>query len=620
MSWRMSKIRKVIGALALSCLTVLLISQINWLTPFLSPVLAQEPPATPPASGLEKVAPEVQAALRSLPAGEMLTVIVTLRHQVDLAKLAANPAQLDRTARLKTVVELLRARADLSQAELKTWLAVRQAEAQVGQVTSFWIFNGLAVTATPAVILEVAARPEVLTITPNETIPAPPVIPADEGQLGVLASEPNLNLLDAPELWALGYRGQGIVVANMDTGVDVNHPGLGPKWRGGSNSWFDAYGQHPTTPTDLAGSSSGHGTRSMGIIVGGEHNGSAFGLAPEARWIAAKIFADNGTATSTGIHAGFQWLLDPDNNPATPDAPHVVNNSWTAALGCNLAFQADVQALRAAGILPIFAAGNYGPAASTSASPANYPESFAVGATTVADAIYDASSRGASACDGTIFPEVVAPGVSIHTTDRFGAYTYATGTSFAAPHAAGALALLLSAVPDLTVSEQETALLDNVMDLGISGPDNTFGRGRLDLSAALQPYSANLAVTQLASPGALLTNQLLSYTINVTNGGPALATSVTLTDTLPSGVALNFFEANQGSCDLSGPDSITCALGNLASGATATATVRVIPFNGGTLSNIVHVTSLKPDLEPENNWTTSSAQVTGQTFLPLILK
>lgn len=616
----MSMIRKVIGLLVLSYLSMLVISQMNWLSPLSSPVLAQEPPVAPPGNGLEKVTPEVEAALRSLPAGEMLTVIVTLRDQVDLAKLAANPAQLDRTARLKNVVESLRSRADISQRELKAWLAVRQAEARAGQITSFWVFNGLAVTATPAVILEVAARPEVLTITPNETIPAPPVIPAEEGQLGVLSSEPNLSLIHAPELWALGYRGQGIVVANMDTGVDVNHPDLSPKWRGGSNSWFDPYGQHPTTPTDLAGGSSGHGTRSMGIIVGGEHHGSAFGLAPEARWIAAKIFADNGTATFTGIHAGFQWLLDPDNNPATPDAPHVVNNSWTAALGCNLAFQTDVQALRAAGILPIFAAGNYGPNPSTSASPANYPESFAVGATTVADAIYNASSRGASACDGTVFPEVAAPGVTIHTTDRFGTYTNATGTSFAAPHAAGALALLLNAVPDLTVNEQETVLLDNVVDLGAAGPDDTFGQGRLDLSAALQPFSANLAVTQSASPGALLTNQLLSYAINVTNGGPTLATSVMLTDTLPAGVALYFLEASQGSCDLAALDSVTCTLGNLANGATATVTVRVIPQHGGTITNTVNVASLKPDLEPENNLATSSTQVTGQIFLPFILK
>ena len=81
----------------------------------------------------------------------------------------------------------------------------------------------------------------------------------------------------------------------------------------------------------------------------------------------------------------FQWLLDPDHNPATPDAPNVVNLSWGARLiPCNLEFQPDLQALRAAHILPVVAAGNDGPTAARAPSdnsPANLPEAFAVGAT-----------------------------------------------------------------------------------------------------------------------------------------------------------------------------------------------------------------------------------------------
>mgnify|MGYP000538239624 CR=1 FL=1 len=74
-------------------------------------------------------------------------------------------------------------------------------------------------------------------------------------------------------------------------------------------------------------------------------------MAPDAKWIAAKIFNDSGAATTTGIHLAFQWLLDPDGNPATADAPNVVNASWTmSAAGCNTDFQPDLQSLRAAGI------------------------------------------------------------------------------------------------------------------------------------------------------------------------------------------------------------------------------------------------------------------------------
>ncbi len=128
------------------------------------------------------------------------------------------------------------------------------------------------------------------------------------------------------------------------------------------------------------------------------------------------------------IHLGFQWLLDPDGNPATADAPQVVNNSWSyGSPGCNLEFQNDLKSLRLVGILPVFAAGNYGPNSSTSVSPANYPEAFAVGAVDNSGALQTYSSRGPSACgeSSSIYPELVAPGANITTTDLYGLYTQA---------------------------------------------------------------------------------------------------------------------------------------------------------------------------------------------------
>ena len=125
------------------------------------------------------------------------------------------------------------------------------------------------------------------------------------------------------------------------------------------------------------------------------------------------------------MHQAFQWVLDPDHDPATADAPQVVNGVLGArAPGrrCNLAFQPDVQALRAAGILPVFSAGNFGPTAATSASPANYPESLSVGAVGATDMVWAYSSAGPSTCGGRtrVFPDLVAPGVSVLSADRFG--------------------------------------------------------------------------------------------------------------------------------------------------------------------------------------------------------
>ena len=423
-------------------------------------------------AGVDKIAPPIQNTLRTSRPDEMITVIVTFEGRANLRPLF----QSGRASRSTAVIRALQTQASTAQRDARRWLQQRHAEGDVDDVTPFWIFNGLAVTATPDVIYTLAARPEVLTITPNGMIRAP-VLPSTEA-----TPEPNLSLIHAPDLWDLGVRGQGIVVASMDTGVDVDHPDLAPQWRGGTNSWFDPHGEHPAIPTDV----NGHGTATMSV-VGADDGGTAIGVAPAAQWIAVKLFDDDDEATSVDVHLGFQWLLDPDEDPDTPDAPDVVNNSWTFdRTGCQLDFQQDLQALRAAGILPVFAAGNFGPLAATSASPANYPGAFAVGAVDLDDHILLDSSRGPSMCGGdeAIFPEIVAPGVGIRTADLQGGYALETGTSIAAPHAAGALALLLSAHPDLSVDAQERALLEAAQDLGPSGPDNDYGYGRLDVFSA----------------------------------------------------------------------------------------------------------------------------------------
>ncbi len=224
----------------------------------------------------------------------------------------------------------------------------------------------------------------------------------------------NIAAINAPELWDLGITGQDIVVANMDTGVDYRHNDLSGRWRGGTNSWFDPNGEHVATPYDYHG----HGTQTMGIMLGGDATGSAIGVAPGAQWIAVKIFNDAGYASVSAIHQGFQWLLDPDGDPATDDAPDVVNNSWGyngLVNTCYLEFQQDIQALKSSGIAVIFAAGNEGPYSASSISPANNPKSFAVGAVNIDGVIASFSSRGPSPCmlENDFFPEVAAPGVDV---------------------------------------------------------------------------------------------------------------------------------------------------------------------------------------------------------------
>jgi subtilisin family serine protease len=437
-------------------------------------------------------------------AADMQDVIVVLKRQ---APLPSAPAT-SRPARLAAVLGALRALASGEQRRLLALLAIRKLQGRVQRIRPFWVFNGVDVVADPGVVQEIAALPEVAAVRPNATIEAPSAAAASAGP------EWNVARVNAPALWDLGYRGQGVVVANMDTGVDATHPDLASRWRGGSNSWYDPNGQHPTTPTDV----NGHGTWTMGAMVGGDAGGSSVGVAPDAKWIAAKIFNDRGQATTAGIHAAFQWLLDPDGNPSTPDAPNVVDDSWTQTNGgCDLTFQLDLRNLRAAGILPVFAAGNGGPLGSTSLSPANNPEAFAVGDTDVSDLIDSGSSRGPSACSGGAYPQLSAPGVDVRTTDLFGLYTTVSGSSMAAPHAAGALALLLGAFPGSDADRQAAALQTSAVDLGNPGPDFDYGAGRLDALGAYNWLLTAPDFTVAASPASATAppGASASYTVDV---------------------------------------------------------------------------------------------------------
>ncbi|MBD3782199.1 MAG: S8 family serine peptidase [Micrococcales bacterium] len=278
--------------------------------------------------------------------------------------------------------------------------------------------------------------------------------------------------------------GTGVVVASLDSGVGLANPDLAASYRGGTNSWFDPYGQHAAGPVDLTG----HGSAVMGVMVGDVDAQSPYGMAPGARWIAARIYDDAGNATLSAIHQAFQWVLDPDHDPTTDDAPDVVNLSWAlgTGAGCDLSVQPDLAALRAAGILPVAAAGNFGPAAGSSASPANYPEALSVGAVTATNTQWMFSSSGPSTCGGRsrVFPDLVAPGVNVLATDQYGSYSYVDGTSVAAPHVSGAAALLLQGRPTLTPDALAAALTSTAQDLGTAGPDDVFGAGLVDVAAA----------------------------------------------------------------------------------------------------------------------------------------
>jgi uncharacterized repeat protein (TIGR01451 family) len=449
---------------------------------------SEGPAAAPLLQGVE---PEVLAKLepgllKQIVAGQpdrQIRAIVEMREQADLASL---PADSSRNARRSLVVAMLKSTALQSQADLVYWLRSRQGQQQVTQWQSFWVFNGLAVTATGEGLLALAARPEVEMIREDlwrQWIARDELV--GDQALDLQASDPvwNISRVGADLAWsALGLDGTGVTVAIMDTGVDWQHPSLQEQYRGykvdgltiHEGNWFCTTEEGYLYPVD----GNGHGTHVAGTAVGGrDADGRPIGVAPGARWIAVKMLSDGGYGYDSWIHEAFQWIMAPAGDPNL--APDVINGSWGTPDAANEVLRPDLQAVRAAGIVAIFSAGNNGPYSTSINSPASLPEVLAVGASDDLDQTTTFSARGPSPWK-EVKPEVVAPGVLIWSSLPGGTYGSHNGTSMAAPHVTGLVALMLQADPALTVSQLEEVITATAKSSTVPVPNNDSGWGRID--------------------------------------------------------------------------------------------------------------------------------------------
>src|SRR5699024_3971345 len=290
-------------------------------------------------------------------------------------------------------------------------------------VRSYNVVNAMAVTARKEGAQKISGFDEVEKILPNEEreIISPVETegePADDDDI-----EWNVDRVNAPQAWDMGYDGTGTVIASIDTGVQWDHPALKEKYRGydaesgevdHSFSWYDATAGETEPYDDI-----GHGTHTIGTMVGGESDGTnQVGVAPGAEFISVKAFTEAGGADTDLIDAA-EWIMAPtdeDGNERVDLAPDVVNNSWGGGPGLDEWYRDIVQEWRNVGIFPEFSAGNTdltnpgGPG--SVAAPANYPESFATGATDKDDDLASFSLEGPSPYD-EIKPDIAAPAVSI---------------------------------------------------------------------------------------------------------------------------------------------------------------------------------------------------------------
>jgi|GEM_PF-468180 len=474
------------------------------------------PPSLSEAAPLSaKVAPWVLEHTADGAEAEFLVVLTT---QADLSAAAHLHTKAEKG---RYVYETLWRTAQTSQAPLRAWLEARGVEHR-----PYYIVNLIWVKGDASLARALAARTDVARIEGNPRIQnalPQPARPFDR----LLANaptgiEPGIAYVRAPEVWALGFTGQGIVVGGQDTGYEWTHPALQPHYRGWDGTtanhdynWHDAVysgggacGPDASEPCD----DHGHGTHTMGTIVGDDGGTNQIGMAPGAQWIGCRNM-DEGYGTPATYIECFEFFLAPYPVGGTPvqgdpsKAPDVTNNSWTcpAYEGCSWdTLQAAVEAQHAAGIMTVVSAGNSGSNCSTVREPpAIYGAAYTVGALqTGTDTIATFSSRGPVTVDGSNRrkPDLVAPGTGVRSSVRGGGYSTMGGTSMAAPHVAGAVALLWSANPALKnqIVATEHLLNENAFPInstacGSSGwPNNTYGYGRLDVKAAVDAALACL--------------------------------------------------------------------------------------------------------------------------------
>jgi serine protease AprX len=451
--------------------------------------------------------------------GEEVEFLIFLTEQADLS-----PAESLKTKEEKGefVFQTLIETANRSQASL-----VQVLERQGANYRPYWVANMIWVRGEAALVQEMALRPDVLRVYANPMAQAS-VLDTEYTPVSQTAPQSvlwNVSQVGAPIVWAYGYTGQGVVIGGQDTGYEWTHPALINQYRGwdGENAdhdfnWHDAI--HANDPKTPPGNPCGfdsaepcddhnHGTHTMGTMVGDDLDGNQIGVAPRASWIGCRNM-EQGWGTPASYSECFEWFIAPypvgsDSSAGDPGkAPHVINNSWGCPPeeGCtdpNIMLTV-VENVRAAGIVIVSSAGNSGPACSTILDPAAiYDAVFTVGATNAQGQIASFSSRGPVNIDGSgrIKPDVTAPGVGILSSIRGGSYLAFNGTSMAAPHVTGVIALLISANPGLAgqVDEIEALVRRSATHLtsgetcgGIQGveiPNNTYGWGGVNAWAAV---------------------------------------------------------------------------------------------------------------------------------------
>ncbi|KGF36984.1 peptidase [Peptoniphilus lacrimalis DNF00528] len=438
---------------------------------------------------------------------EFFDVIVKLKKEVNSQRIKndvknanaeKSKEELQKEIR-KEIVNESKELAKSSQASILEILKNEKNKGNVKSYESFFIINCVNLVARKSVIVELAKRDDVEKIIENKVIKVEKPEKNEKIRMSRSAYDIHIpwNLKAINAYKAQRYTkdcNNEVVVGIIDSGVDSTHSAISKNYRGNDSS-LAAYSWYNTIngkdgSQEKPYDDRGHGTHVCGTILGSKEN-ALLGVAPKAKWIGVKVFDQDGETNNVKLLKAGEWIMAPNGDPTK--APKVVNNSWGGNSNDGF-FQEIVKKWREAGIFPVFSAGNVGPfndgGDDSIGTPGAYPESYAVGAIRKDEHIAKFSLRGKSTYTNKIKPDIVAPGVNILSCIPGEKYTIYTGTSMAAPHVTGVIALMLQVNPNLTVDQIENILNETALPLKdeyyTTTPNNGYGYGKVNAVSAVQ--------------------------------------------------------------------------------------------------------------------------------------
>ena len=469
---------------------------------------------------------------------EKIPILVLMKAQYDRTRLNQQADFCpNRAARRDFIVSELKAFAEDSQYDLKQSLAEMQQNGLVSEPKMLWSANALFFSARKSAILEIAQRNdiEMIGFDHKENL-----IPETEAARPSSASReitPNVFQVNADKVWELGYKGEGVIVSVLDSGVNYNHLDLADHlWDGGEE--FPHHGYDVVNGDDDPMDDKGHGTHCAGTVVGDGTAGSLTGIAPDATLMCVKSIAADGFGGSVNIAGGMEWSVEHGCDLISMSVGMVNSEIPDREL-----LRRTCVSILNAGIVAVVCAGNEGlyilqllyPIPNNVRVPASCPPPYldpdqlenpgalscviAVGAVNGNDQAADFTSQGPVTWTNTEFgdyaydpgiglirPDICAPGVGIKSLDYLTTNGYCTmdGTSQATPCVAGVIALMLSKNPELTPSDICRIIEETSLKLS-DHKSNITGVGRIDALAAIQQVPDHDGVEEL------LASQVLVY-------------------------------------------------------------------------------------------------------------